>query len=74
MTHLKNTNRGLQGKAIAHKEGIEYEETFFPTTKWAIIHTLLSLDTQNGLKFHEVDVKTTFLNEDLKESVFMSQP
>jgi hypothetical protein len=29
---------------------------------------------QNGWKIHQIDVKTTFLNGDLKENVFMSQP
>eukprot|EP00253_Pinus_taeda_P001630 PITA_01630 len=29
---------------------------------------------QNGWKVHQMDVKTAFLNEDLKENVFMSQP
>jgi hypothetical protein len=29
---------------------------------------------QNGWKIHQMDVKTAFLNGDLKENVFMSQP
>jgi hypothetical protein len=29
---------------------------------------------QNGWKIHQMNVKTTFLNGDLKENVFMSQP
>jgi hypothetical protein len=45
-----------------------------PTTKWATIRTLFSMATQNGWKIHQMDVKTAFLNGDLKENVFMSQP
>ena len=30
--------------------------------------------TQNGWKIHQIDVKTTFWNGDLKENVLMSQP
>jgi hypothetical protein len=30
--------------------------------------------TQNGWKIHQMDVKIAFLNGDLKENVFMSQP
>ena len=41
---------------------------------WATIHTSLSLAAQNGWKVHQMDVKTAFLNGDLKENVFMSQP
>jgi hypothetical protein len=29
---------------------------------------------QNGWKIHQMDVKTAFLNGDLKENVFMSHP
>ena len=61
-------------KGYAHKEGIDYEETLSPTTKWATIHTFLSMAAQNGWKVHHMDVKTAFLNGDLKETVFMSQP
>ena len=61
-------------KRLAQNDDIDYEETFSPTTKWAIICTLLSLAAQNGWKVHQMDVKTTFLNGDLKENVFMSQP
>jgi hypothetical protein len=57
-------------KGFSHKEGIDYEETFSPTRKWTTIRTL----AENGWKIHQIDVKTTLLNADLKENVFMSQP
>ena len=62
----------LVAKGYAQKEGIDYEETFSPTAKWATIRTLLYLAAQNGWKVHQMDVKTAFLNGDLKENVFMS--
>jgi hypothetical protein len=55
-------------------QGIDYEETFATMEKWVTISTLFSLATHNGWKVHQIDVKTTFLNGDLKENVFMSQP
>ena len=39
-------------KGYPQKEGIDYEETFFHTTKWATIHTFLSMVAQNGCKVH----------------------
>ena len=42
----------LVAKGYAQKEGIDYEETFSPTAKWATIRTLLSLAAQNGWKVH----------------------
>ena len=59
-------------KGFAQKEWVDYEETFSPTAKWATIRTLFALATQNGWKVHQMDVKTAFLNGDLKDNVFMS--
>ena len=64
----------LVAKGYAQKEEIDYKETFSPTTKWDTIRMLLSLAAQKGWKVHQMDVNTTFLNGDLKENVFMSQP
>eukprot|EP00253_Pinus_taeda_P024851 PITA_24851 len=63
----------LVAKGFAQKDGVDYEETFAPTAKWATIQTLFALVAQNGWKVHQMDVKTAFLNGDLKENVFMSQ-
>eukprot|EP00253_Pinus_taeda_P018733 PITA_18733 len=64
----------LVEKGFAQKKGVDYEETFAPTAKWATIWTLFALAAQNSWKVHQIDVKTAFLNGDLKENVFMSQP
>jgi len=61
-------------KGFTEKEGVDYEDTFPLTTNWATILTLFSLATQNDWKVHQMDVKTDFLNGDLKENVFMSHP
>jgi hypothetical protein len=34
----------------------------------------LALVTHYDLELHQMDVKTTFLNEDLEENVYMTQP
>jgi len=61
-------------KGFAQKEGFDYEETFAPIAKWITIQTLFAFATQNDWKVHQMDVKTAFLNGDLKKIVFMSQP
>eukprot|EP00253_Pinus_taeda_P024629 PITA_24629 len=38
----------LVEKGFAQKEGVDYEETFAPTTKWATIWTLFALVAHNG--------------------------
>jgi hypothetical protein len=37
------------------------------------IHILLSLVASHGLLVHQMNVKTTFLNEELKEQIYMTQ-
>jgi hypothetical protein len=56
------------------KEGIDYEETFSPTTKWNTIRMVINLAAQYGWTLHQMDVKSAFLNGDLKEEVYMTQP
>jgi hypothetical protein len=73
MAHLTSTKRGLWKKDL-HRNKVLIMRRLFPHKKWATICTLFSLATYNGWKFHQMDVKTSFLNGDLKENVFMSQP
>ena len=64
----------LVEKGFAQKEGIDYEETFPPTAKWNTIRIVLALAAQNGWKLHQMDVKSAFINCDLQEDVYMTQP
>lgn len=38
------------------------------------VHALIALSVQQGLKLHQVDVTTAFLNGELEEEVYMTQP
>jgi hypothetical protein len=38
------------------------------------ISGLLSMAASHGLLVHQMDVKTTFLNEELDEEIYMEQP
>jgi hypothetical protein len=71
---LEKPKTRLVEKGFTQKEGVDYEETFPPTTKWATIRTLFSMAAQNGWKIHQMDVKIAFLNGYLKDNVFMSHP
>jgi hypothetical protein len=59
------------------QESTALKEDFFDTysyiAKLTTIHVLLSLATSNGLLIHLMDVKTTFLNEELEEEIYMTQ-
>ena len=47
---------------------------FAPTAKWNTIRLTLALAAQQGWKVHQMDVKSAFLNGDLQEEVYMTQP
>nr|GEX28247.1 zinc finger, CCHC-type [Tanacetum cinerariifolium] len=61
----------IQG--FRQKEGINYFDTYAPVARITTIRLLLALAAIHNLVIHQMDVKTTFLNGDLKE-VYMKQP
>jgi hypothetical protein len=71
---LEKHKARLVAKGFAQKKGVDYEETFASTTKWATIRTLFFMAAHNGWKIHQMNVKAAFLNGHLKDNVFMSQP
>ena len=64
----------LVAKGYAQQEGIDYDETFAPTAKWNTIRVIMALAAQLGWKLYQMDVKSAFLNGDLTEEVYMTQP
>ncbi|GJW48040.1 zinc finger, CCHC-type containing protein [Tanacetum coccineum] len=62
----------LQG--FRQKEGIDYFDTYAPVARITTIRSLLALAAIHNLVIHQMDVKTTFLNGDLEEKLYMKQP
>ena len=56
------------------KEGIDYDETFAPISRYTTIRTIISLATVFAWKLHQMDVKTTFINGKIDEEVYIEQP
>nr|GEX92616.1 ribonuclease H-like domain-containing protein [Tanacetum cinerariifolium] len=54
--------------------GVDFDETFSRVVKSATIHTVLSLVVSRQWPIHQLDVKNTFLNSDLSETLYMHQP
>ncbi|GJU52052.1 zinc finger, CCHC-type containing protein [Tanacetum coccineum] len=59
----------IQG--FRQKEMIDYFDTYAPVARITTIRLLLALATIHNLVIHQMDVKTTFLNGDLDEEVYM---
>jgi hypothetical protein len=64
----------LVAKGYIQKEGKDFFDTYSPIARLTIIYVLLSLAASHSLLVHQMDVKTTFLNGELKEEIYMTQP
>jgi len=64
----------LVAKGYNQIEGIDFDETFAPVARLEAIRILLSFACYKGFKLKQMDVKSAFLNGDLKEEVFVEQP
>ena len=54
-------------------EGIDYEEIFSPVARYSSIKSILALLMQMGWKIHQMDVKTTFLDDVIEEEVYIEK-
>nr|GFB44169.1 zinc finger, CCHC-type [Tanacetum cinerariifolium] len=56
------------------KSGIDYCDTYALVAIISTIRLLIAMTSIHNLIIHEMDIKTTFLNGDLEEEVYMNQP
>jgi len=64
----------LVARGFVQQEGIDFEDAFAPVARMESVRVLLALAAQEGWKVHHMDVKSAFLNGDLKEEVYVRQP
>ncbi|GJR28606.1 retrovirus-related pol polyprotein from transposon TNT 1-94 [Tanacetum coccineum] len=77
---LKNKAR-LVANGYRQEEGIDFEESFAPVARIeaiCIFHFFFPIRPANAasknMTIYQMDVKTTFMNGELKEEVYVSQP
>ncbi len=63
----------LVAKGFTQKEGIDYNETFSPLSKKDSFRIIIALVAHYDLEFHQIDVKTAFLNGNLDEEHYLKQ-
>ena len=61
-------------QGFSQVEGIDYNETFAPMTKFNSIRLLLALAACYDWEIHQMDVKSAFLNGELDEEIYMQPP
>ncbi|GJZ74785.1 retrovirus-related pol polyprotein from transposon TNT 1-94 [Tanacetum coccineum] len=70
---LKNKAR-LVAKGYRQEEGIDFEESFAPVARIEAIRIFIANVASKNMTIYQMDVKTAFLNGELKEEVYVSQP
>ena len=64
----------MVAKGFTQKKGVDYFDTYSLVARITSIRVLFALASIYKLYVHQMDVKTAFLNGDLKEEVYMEQP
>ncbi|KAD3640180.1 hypothetical protein E3N88_29403 [Mikania micrantha] len=61
-------------QGFRQKEEIDFFHTYTPVARIATIRLLVALASIHNLIKYQMDVKTTFLNDELDEEMYMKQP
>ena len=69
---IRNKAR-LVAKGYSQLEGVDYDETYAPVARMESIIIFLAYASHKNIKVHQMDVKSTFLNGELKEEVCLQQ-
>nr|GEX63506.1 hypothetical protein [Tanacetum cinerariifolium] len=70
---LKNKAR-LVAQGCRQEEGIDFEESFSSVARLEAIWIFLAYAAHKNMVVYQMDVKTAFLNGNLREEVYVSQP
>jgi Reverse transcriptase (RNA-dependent DNA polymerase) len=72
--NVKRYKARLVVKGFTQKEGIDFTETFSSVSMKDYFRIIMALVAHFDLELHQMDVKTTFLNGDIDECIYISQP
>nr|GEV78144.1 retrovirus-related Pol polyprotein from transposon TNT 1-94 [Tanacetum cinerariifolium] len=70
---LKN-KAWLVAKVYQQEEGIDFKESFAPVACIKAIRIFITNAVSKNMTIYQMDLKTTFLNGELKEELYVSQP
>nr|GEW26949.1 hypothetical protein [Tanacetum cinerariifolium] len=64
----------LVTRGYRQEEGIDFKESFAPVARLEAIQIFLAYATHKNIVVYQMDVKTAFLNGNLREEIYVSQP
>jgi hypothetical protein len=63
----------LVTKGYSQVEGLDFDGTFAPIARLESIRILFAYATHHDFKLYQIDVNSTFLNDPIKEEVYVEQ-
>nr|GEX08027.1 hypothetical protein [Tanacetum cinerariifolium] len=69
-----STSTEIHTLVVHQEEGIDFEESFAPVAWIEAIRIFIVNASSKNMIIYQMDVKTAFLNSDLQEEVYVSQP
>ncbi|XP_017622080.1 uncharacterized mitochondrial protein AtMg00820-like [Gossypium arboreum] len=64
----------LVAKGFSQHAGIDFQDTFSPVVRATTIRTILTIAVMKRWSLRQVDVNNAFLNGELVEEIYMTQP
>ena len=64
----------LVARGFLQKYGQDYYEVYAPVARMETIRLIVAIAVKNNLSMYQLDVKSTFLNGELEEEVYVNQP
>ena len=61
-------------KDLSQVEGVDYHETFAPTTKMTSIRTMANVVAQHDMVVHQLDVKSAYLHAPIDCELYLEPP
>jgi hypothetical protein len=61
----------LVARSFVQREGIDFDDTFAPVARMESVRLLFALAAWEDWHVHHMDIKSAFLNSDLKEEVYV---
>ncbi|CAI7900803.1 unnamed protein product, partial [Closterium sp. NIES-54] len=61
-------------RGFSQRQGVDYFQTFSPTTKMTTLRVLLHVASQRDYELHSLDFSTAFLQGSLHEEIWMRRP
>ncbi|MBW0468377.1 hypothetical protein O181_008092 [Austropuccinia psidii MF-1] len=61
-------------RGLYQTQGIDYGKTYAPTRRLKLLRTLIDFSVVHSSKFHQIDIKSAFINAPLSEEVYLKIP